>query len=63
MLVKPIGEPVPFEASRKRIESEHDVPDTAYYRRRIAAGELEIVAPKPKLVPPAKKSAPCDNQG
>ena len=41
--VKPTGKPVPMERSRVRIEKESVVPDTMYYRRRIAKGELEIV--------------------
>lgn len=52
--VRAVDVPVPREGSRQTIGSDPTVvPDTLYYRRRIASGELvEVAAPAPT---PTKK--------
>lgn len=59
--VRPVGAPVPLEGRREKITEAREVPDTAYYRRRILKGELAVVPPETKprklaQVPPAPPS-------
>lgn len=58
--IKPVdGKSLPFETSpRRRVTAEVTVPNTAYYRRAVARGDVELCAePKAKAEKPADKTA------
>jgi hypothetical protein len=57
--VKPArdGQAFAIEGTRQRFTGERSVPDTEYYRRAIAKGDLVRVETQPAAAEPAKKGA------
>lgn len=53
------GRRLPLETEpKRRVDREMDVPNTAYYRRAIARGDIERVSDKP-----APKARPAREEG
>lgn len=54
--IKPVeGKSLPFETQpRRRVDAEVTVPNTAYYRRAVARGDVDLCAEHKPSAPTAK---------